>query len=154
HREVRDPGADCRKGDGLQAVLVRDLEAAPRRPAQAVGGGVATESHAGRMDHMARLQPAAASYRSVADLDRADGPALRLNGRTTRSGDGAGHPTSQLEVVVRGVDDGIDVLDGQIALLDFNRQAIDPPAHAVGWTCHAIAAMRASTSARLIGCNP
>jgi len=70
--------------------------------------------------------------RRVADLDWADGPALRLDRRAACPGDGARDSTSQLEVVVRGVDDGIDILSGEIALLDLNGKAVDAPAHAVG----------------------
>src|SRR5437016_6292770 len=129
---MRDTGTDRRERDGMQAMLVGDLEAAPRRPAQALGRGVAAEPHAGRVDYVAGSERAAARDRGVAHLDRTNRPALGLDRRPTRSGDGARDSTSQLEVVVGGVDDGIDILNGEIALLDFDRQALDPPAHAVG----------------------
>ena len=129
---MRNAGADRGKGDGSQTPLIRDLEAAPRRPAQALGGGAAAEPHAGGVDHVTGFEPAAAGNRRVADLDWADGPALRLDRRAACPGDGARDSTSQLEVVVRGVDDGIDILSGEIALLDLNGKAVDAPAHAVG----------------------
>src|SRR5207244_11171023 len=70
-RKSCNAGADRREGDRSQALLPGDLETAPGGLTQAVGRSATAQSHAGRVDHVARLEVAPARDRGVADLDRA-----------------------------------------------------------------------------------
>src|ERR1700736_357022 len=106
------------------------------------------------MDDEACLQGAAAGDGRVADLDRADLAALGLNRRSASPRDRSRHAAAQLQVVVRRVDDGVDILLRQVALQDFDAQAACAPGQTVGWTCQAMDAIRVSTSARVISCRP
>src|SRR5205823_14786140 len=90
----------------------------------------------------------------IPDLNGADAPALRLDHGAACAGDGAGDSAAKLEVIVGGVDDGVDILPGEIALDDGHAKTVGPPAHPAGCACQAIEAIRASTSVRLIGCKP
>ena len=114
--KVGDAGADGRKGDRPQSALTRDLQAAARRAAQAYRAGPAAQPHARRVDDEPRRQRPPAGDGSVADRDRALRPALGLNLGSASSRDRPGDPAAQLKVVIRRIDDGVDVLLRQVAL--------------------------------------
>src|SRR5260370_41233104 len=70
------------------------------------------------MNHVPRRKLAAAGYRCLADPDRANPVAFLLDTRAALDANRAGHPASQHQVVVRGIDDRVDSRLGQIALPD------------------------------------
>src|SRR6267378_6884105 len=152
--EVGDTRANRGKRDRTQPSLTRKLEAAPGRTAQAFSRSTAAQAHARRVDDKAGFELAAPGDRRATDLDRANRVALRLDGRTAAPGNGNGHAATENQVVIRGVDDGVDILLGEVALQDIDPETARVPGHPVGWTCQAIEAIRASTSARVIGCSP
>src|ERR1700694_1837451 len=129
HRKARDAGADGGKGGAPQLSLIRDLQTAAGRAAQALRVGPAAQAHARRMDDKTRRQLPATGDGGIADRDGADRPALGLDRRTTGTGDGTGNAAAQLQVVIGRVDDGVDILLRQVALQDLNGQAPGPPAH-------------------------
>ena len=94
HREMRDSGADGGERDRPKTLVLRDLEAAAGRAAQALGAGPPAQSHARRMDDVASLQRARAGDGGISDLDRADAPALGLDLRPSGARDRTGDATS------------------------------------------------------------
>src|SRR5438270_2775052 len=150
----RNAGANRGKGDRPQSMLVGQFESASRRPAQAFGLRPHSGPHAGRVDDVSGLELAAVRDGRLADIDRADLAALGLDRWTAGPGDGARHAAAEFEVIVRGVDDRVHVLRGEVALHHLHAQLSSPPAHRVGCTCQAMDAIRASTSARVTDSSP
>src|SRR5207248_8776590 len=105
----------------------------------------AAQAHARRVDDKVGFELAAPSDRRTTDLDWANRLTLRLDGRTAAPGNGPGHAATQNQVIIRGIDDGIDILLGEVGLQDIDRETARVPGHPVGWTCQAIEAIRAST---------
>src|SRR5438128_2381170 len=149
-----DAGANRGERDRPQLALAGKLEAPPGRVSQAFHGRAAAKGHARGVDDEAGFELAARSDGGATHLDRPDGATLRLDRRAATPGNGSGHTPAEDQVAVRRVDDGVDILLGQVALEDVDRQAARSPAHPVGWTCQAIDAIRASTSQRVIACSP
>src|SRR5712692_11533495 len=70
------------------------------------------------MDDVTRLQPATRGDGGATDGDAADFIAFALDGFAALAANGSGYAATQLQIVVRGVDDGVSVHFGQVALLD------------------------------------
>jgi len=129
HGKTGDAGADGGKRNGFEVAF--------GGKAKGVGGGGAkgfrcgahaAEAHAGCVDHVAGFEFAAAGNGGVADRDAANFVALALDRFAAFSGDGASHAGPKDEVVVSGIDDGVDVHFGEVALL--NQDAVDGRSHA------------------------
>ncbi len=73
------------------------------------------------MDHVLRRQPVPAADDTSAGIDRTlrHGVALDVAAAASlqRAGDAGAHP----EMIVRGIDDGVDVLGGEVAVQNFER---------------------------------
>ena len=67
------------------------------------------------MNDVPRAQTTGASYRRLADPYWAMGVALVLHGRSRCATNRAGDAAAELQVVVRGVDDCVDLLLDQVA---------------------------------------
>src|SRR5690348_16276058 len=98
-----------------------------RGAAQIRGAGATAELHTGSVNYMASLEASAGSDGRAAERNRADGIAFALNFVATLAANRAGNSSAELQIVVGGVHDGVDVRLGEIALLDddFGRVAHD-----------------------------
>ena len=85
---------------------------------QTAGAGFSPELHAGGMDHKACLQFSARGDRRVADRNTANGVALALNLFPSFAANCSGNARTENQIVVRGIDDGLRVHFGQVALLN------------------------------------
>src|ERR1700676_4754824 len=72
------------------------------------------------MNHVARFQVSAAGDCRISNGNAADFVALLLNRRPTLAIDCAGYSGTENQIVIRGVDDGVDIHLGDIALLDYD----------------------------------
>ena len=88
-----------------------------RRP-QRGASRVPAEGHARRVDHVSRAQPSAACDRRFTDPHGTVRVALVLDGGPSGAPDRARHPTSELQIVVGGVDYRIDLLLDEITADD------------------------------------
>lgn len=70
------------------------------------------------MNDVARLEFAAACDGRITDRDAAEVVALALDFVAALAANGAGHTAAENEIVVGGVDDGVDVHFGEVALLN------------------------------------
>ena len=68
------------------------------------------------MDHVAGAQIAARGDRRAADGNAADGVAFLLNRIAALAADRSGHAAAELQIIIRGIDDGVDIHLRQIAL--------------------------------------
>src|SRR6266853_1833728 len=75
-----------------------------------------SQLHARGMNHEARTKLAARGDRRAANRYAADRVALLLDCFPTLAPDRARDASAKLQVIVRGVDDGVDVHLGQVAL--------------------------------------
>jgi len=116
HGKTGDARAHRRKRNAPQFVLGGKPQRMRRRAAQRLRTGAAAQLHAGGVNHVARLQPAAAGDGGCSDGDRADLVALLLNRDSALAANGSGHAPAELQIVVGGVDDGIHIHLRQVAL--------------------------------------
>src|ERR1700730_18930826 len=114
--EAGNPGADRGKCDGAELPLGCDSQAMRRRRPQRARRSLASQLHARRMNHVARAKLASRGNRCAADRYGADGVAFPLNRFAALAPDRARDPAAKLQDIVRGIDDGVDVHLGQIAL--------------------------------------
>ena len=84
------------------------------------------------MHNKAGSELAARGDGGATDLDRTDRAAFRLDRWTAAPGNGSGHAPAEDQVVIRRVDDGVDILFGQVALQDVDRQSTGSPGQPVG----------------------
>ncbi len=117
NRKAGDSGADGGKRDGAQPAFRRDAQGVGRRASQRPRRGFAAQLHAGRVNHEAGAQLASRGDCRAADRNAADGVALLLDCIAALAPDRPGHAAAQLQIVVRGVDDGVHVHFRQVALL-------------------------------------
>src|ERR1700694_4264888 len=127
-----DAGATRGERDRPQSSLARHLEAAPGRTAQAFRRCAAAQAHARRVDNKAGSELAARGDGGATDLDRTDRAAFRLDRWTAAAGNGSRDTPAEDQVVVRRIDDSVDVLFGQVALQDVDRQSTRSPGQPVG----------------------
>ena len=86
--------------------------------AKICGRGAPTELHARRVDDVACFQLATSSDGCVADRDASDGVAFALDFFPAFAADRPRDASATLQVIVRGVDDGVRVHVRQVPLLD------------------------------------
>jgi hypothetical protein len=72
------------------------------------------------MDDEARLQLAPTGDGGFADLDGADRAAFCLDLGSAGPRDRTRHPAAELQIIVGRIDDGVDILLGQVALQDLD----------------------------------
>ena len=119
HGETRNAGTDRGKGNGFEFSVGSKAQGMSRGGSERFGsGGGAAKAHAGGVNDEASLEIAAGGDGRVADGDAAEVVALALNCVATFAADGAGYAAAENEIVVGGVDDGVDVHFGEVALLD------------------------------------
>jgi len=153
-RKVGDPSTDGGKSDRVQALVARQLQTASSRVAERIGGGASAQPHAGGVDNESRGQIPAARDGGIPNRDRPDRATFGLDRWATAARDGARDPAAEFEVIVRGVDDRVDVLRRQVALQDRDRHVVSAPAHWPAGAFHAMDSILAPTSARVSRCNP
>jgi hypothetical protein len=128
HGEAGNASAYGRKSDGRKIALGGEAEGVGGGSAQSFrGGGHSAEAHAGGVDNVTGFELAATGDGGIADGDAADFVALSLDGFAAFAGYSAGYACAEDEVVVGGVDDGVDVHFGYVALLDLD--AVDRGSH-------------------------
>src|SRR6516162_7329606 len=81
-------------------------------------GGKIAEAHARGMNDVTSLEFAGSGYSGVTNGNTADCVALLLDRRPSLAKNCASNPGPEDQVIVRGVDDGVDVHLGDVALLD------------------------------------
>jgi len=124
--ESRDAGADGGEGDGGEAVFFREFEAGPDASGEGVGGGDASKTQAGGMEDISGGQPACGGNGCVADPDGADPVAFFLNSGSAFAGDGPGQAAAEDQIIIGGIDDGVDGAGGDVALFDENPVHVYP----------------------------
>src|ERR1700730_5531125 len=81
-------------------------------------GGAPTQSHARGVNDVARMQLSTTGHRGLPNFHRAVRVAFFLNRRPSTASDGARHTASEDQVIVRSIDDGVDVLLDEVACDD------------------------------------
>src|SRR5208282_3831297 len=122
-RKSGNARADGGKGNRLQPVLRGDAKGVRRRAPERARGRLPAELHARRVNHMAGFQLAAGCDRGSANGDGADFVALSLDPRAAFAPYRSSHATAELQIVVRGVHDGVRRHFREIALADFDSLA-------------------------------
>jgi hypothetical protein len=92
------------------------IERSPRSAAMRSACAVELRRHAGRVDHKAGAQFAAGRDGRAANGNAADGVAFPLDRVAALPTDRPGNAATKLQVIVRGIDDGVDVHFRQVAL--------------------------------------
>ena len=119
HSGIGKPGDSCADGgkcDRAQPAFRRNAQRVRRRTPQRARRCFSSELHAGRVNHKAGAQFAARRDGRAADRNAADGVAFPLDRVAALPPDRAGHAAAKLQIIVRGVDDGVDVHFRQVAL--------------------------------------
>ena len=118
--EPGDPGADRGKRNALDLLLLCPAQAVACRGFEVLGSRPAAELHARGVDHILGLQVSAAGDRGLAERDAPDAVALLLNRGAALAPDRSGYAAAQFKVIVRRVDNRLNVGLGDVALDDFN----------------------------------
>src|SRR5690242_5841691 len=117
-RESRDARSNSGKRDGLEAPLVGDAQAMRGGTAQGRRLGRSAKPHAGGVNDEARFQVAAVSDGRIAHGNAANFVALALDGIAAFAPYRSSNATAENQIVVSGIDDGVGVHLGEVALLD------------------------------------
>lgn len=119
HGETGNAGADGGKSDGFKFAVGSKPQGMGRGSGERFGsGGGAAEAHAGGVNDEASLELATGGEGRVADGNAAEVVALALDFVAALAANGAGYAAAENEIVVGGVDDGVDVHFSKVALLD------------------------------------
>lgn len=119
HGEAGDSGADSGEGDGFEFAVSGKTKGVGGGSGKGFGsGGGATEAHAGGVNDVAGLEFAAGSNGRIADRDAAEFIALALDFVAALAANGSSYTAAENEIVVGGIDDGVDVHFGEVALLN------------------------------------
>ncbi len=114
--KASDSGANGGECDRVQSSFRCDAQCVRRRTPQRARGCCSSQLHAGRVNHKASVQFAARRDGRAADRNAADGVALPLDGFPALPPDRSGNAAAKLQIIVRGVDNGVDVHFRQVAL--------------------------------------
>ena len=140
HREPIRPGAQRRQGDAAAAVLDGQFEAAAIGARQQFGlAALAAAPHRPHgVDHVLGVEPAGGR-----DHGRAGRAAVRAAGvgvahdfRAPAAVDRPVHAAPARQAAVRRVDDCIDLLERDVALLQLDRLSVDFSTHIIHGTIH------------------
>lgn len=116
--EARDPRPDSGDGDRPDRVLACQSKGIGHRRPQLRFVGATAKAHARGVDDVARRQRTRAGDCGLPNVDRPVGVALGLDGRPATPANRAGDSAAEREVVVRCVDDRIDILFDEVARQD------------------------------------
>src|SRR5580698_8353360 len=108
-RESSDSCSYGGKSDGLQVTLGGDAQRMSNGVGQIMGRRTAAKLHARRVDDVARFEFATGRDSRVTDRNASDRVALTLNFFPTPAADGPCNASAQLQIAIRGVDDGVRV---------------------------------------------
>lgn len=119
HGETGNAGTHGRKSDGFEFAVGSETQGMRRGSGERFGsGGGAAKAHAGGVNDEASLEFAAGGDSRIADGDAAEVVAFALNFVAALAANGAGYTAAKDEIVVGGIDDGVDVHFGEVAQLD------------------------------------
>src|SRR5579862_6688340 len=116
--KTRDTGADRRKRDCLERVLLGPSERVARRRAQIRLRRRFSQPRTGGVNYVPRSQPARARNRRLAQSNRADTVALALNRRAALDPNRARDTAAQHQLIVCRIYDRIGVRLGKVALTE------------------------------------
>ena len=115
-RESGNAGSDRGKCNCPQSFFRRDAQGVRRGAAQSRSGCYSAQLHARRVDHMAGFEASACCEGSSSNRNASNFIAFPLDFFPALSPNGSGDAAAKNQIVVGGVDDGIGLHFGQVAL--------------------------------------